>query len=141
MSETAEIELAWGDGDHVFRLGLGQLRELQRKAECGPFVLFQRFVDRSCKIDDVRETIRLGLIGGGLAAEAALQLVKDYFDGRPLMPHCAAAMSILGAALVGAPDDPVDEPGRGDSAPGKPAAAKGKKKAASPSPPSTAPEA
>lgn len=105
MDGSGKVELMWGDGDHVFRLPLRQLRELQDKTDCGPETLYRRIVDGSWRVQDLRETIRLGLIGGGMDEVVAAKLVKLYFDDSPMLKHKPTAQAILLVALVGPPDD------------------------------------
>ena len=81
-------------------------------------------------MDDLRETIRLGLIGGGMDPLDALVLVKRYVDDRPLMENVLPAWRILSAALMGPEDD----------APGKEAAPAAATESASNSAASTAAE-
>lgn len=130
MSADGSITLQWADGDHKFRLAIGQLRELQEKCNAGPLEIMGRLQHGTWRVDDVREPVRLGLIGAGTDPMTALALVVNYIEKRPLVENVPIARTILMAALIGVPDDPV----------GKPKAGKGKTKAmvASPSPPSTA---
>jgi hypothetical protein len=74
------ITMTWGDGEHRFALPLGRLRELQEKTGAGPLKLFNRIRSGDWLVDDLRETIRLGLIGGGMAPDAAFALVRRYLD-------------------------------------------------------------
>jgi hypothetical protein len=113
VSRDCSITLTWADGDYIFRLKLGQLRELQEKCDAGPAEIYRRCVTHTWRIDDIRETIRLGLIGGGTTPEAALKLVKTYVDDRPLMESVLPAQSIIGAVLSGVPDE---EPGKAEAA-------------------------
>lgn len=107
MSANGAITTKWADGEYTFRLAIGQLRELQEKCDCGPPEILARLAAQRWRIDDLRETIRLGLIGGGTTPVAALKLVERYVDDRPLLESVTVASSILLAALVGADDDPV----------------------------------
>lgn len=111
MSSDGSTSFVWADGEYRFRLAIGQLRELQDKTGTGPFVLFSRFMDGSWRVDDVRETIRLGLIGGGMKPTEALILVKRYVDERPKMENVTPARLIIGAALFGDPEDEVGKEG------------------------------
>src|SRR5215207_6058651 len=99
MSADASITLVWGDGEHKFRLAIGQLRELQEKTSAGPIEVLDRLATRRWRVDDVRETVRLGLIGGGLEPIKSLSLVKHYIDDRPLMESISTAQAILMVAL------------------------------------------
>lgn len=110
MSRDASLTLDWGDGTHAFRLAYGQLAELQEKCGCGPQVLCQRLIDGSWKIEDLRETIRLGLVGGGMEPVKALGLVRTYVEQRPLLESIMPARAIISAALVGVPGE--DWPGK-----------------------------
>ncbi|WP_341989757.1 GTA-gp10 family protein [Azorhizobium sp. AG788] len=117
MSRAGDITLTWGDGEHLFRLGIGQLRELQEKASAvrvrmgaepiGPAFLAAEIGSGRWLVDDLRETLRLGLIGGGLKPLEALTLVQRYVDDRPLNENVIPAYAVLSAALVGALDEPV----------------------------------
>ena len=109
MSRSAEITLAFGDGEHAFRLAIGQLRELQEKCDAGPPLILKRLHEASWRVEDVSETIRLGLIGGGMDAIKALSLTARYVHERPAWAYNSqVASAVLGAALFGAEDE--DEP-------------------------------
>jgi hypothetical protein len=120
MSADASKTFEWADGEYKFRLAIGQLRELQDKTGVGPYALLSRVIDGTWKVDDLREVIRLGLIGGGLEPLKALSLVKNYVEGRPLMESLTPVKVILAAALFGDPDDPVGkkEPEKTEDQPG-----------------------
>lgn len=59
------------------------------------------------RVDDIRETIRLGLIGAGTTPTEAFLLVSRYVDNVPLTENVGIASEILMHALVGEADDPV----------------------------------
>lgn len=115
MSRDGSITLDWADGEHVFRLRWGELIQLQEACDAGPLVVFTRLGGMHWRLEDVRDTIRLGLIGGGATPEAALKLVRDYVEARPLLENVALARAIVGAATIGASDE---EPGEAPAAPG-----------------------
>ena len=92
----------WADGSHTFLLRVGEIEELQDKCgDVGPAVIFQRLQSGAWKAQDVRETIRLGLIGGGMAPAKALKMVQRYVDERPGMENVHPAAAIIGAWLFG----------------------------------------
>ena len=115
MSADASVTITWGDGDHRFRLAIGQLRELQEKCAAGPMEVLDRLATRRWRVDDVRETIRLGLIGGGMEPIKALPLVKHYIDERPIMESVPAAQAVLIAALIGVEEDPAGKAEAGET--------------------------
>jgi len=131
MSRDGSVTFTWGDGEHTFKLAIGQVRELEEKRDAGIRLILQRVTNKSWYVDDLRETLRLGLIGGGMSPVAALKLVQRYFDERPLLESEKPAFSVLYEAMAGFEDEPL----------GKPAAAKAPDLSAesSPSPPSTEP--
>lgn len=111
MSGSAKVTFTWGDGEHCFRLAIGGLRELQEKCNAGPAQIYTRLGDGTWRVDDIRETLRIGLIGGGMNPTDAHVLVSRYVDARPLAENIFPAMTVVGAALLGVPDDPVGETG------------------------------
>lgn len=109
MSRSAKITLTFGDGDHDFALRWGELAELQERTDAGPYVVLQRLGSGAWRIEDLSNTVRLGLIGGGMKPEDALKKVRFYVEHRPLMETVPLAYAVLQAALVGAPDEPTGE--------------------------------
>ncbi|AXQ93205.1 gene transfer agent family protein [Cereibacter azotoformans] len=134
MSRSAEITLDWADGTYLFALKWGQLGELQEKCDAGPYVVLGRLADGSWKVGDISDTIRLGLIGGGMAPAAALKKVRAYVEDRPPFENLQHAQAILSAALLGAPEERTGKPRAG----GRRATRSRAERSASPE--STAPE-
>lgn len=107
MAKATHVSLDWADGTYIFRLPIAQLEEHDELCSAGPLVVLARLSDGSWHIPDLRETIRLGLIGGGLPATDALKLVRRYVDGAPLIQAVPIAMVILAAALRGEDVEPA----------------------------------
>ncbi|GJD58148.1 gene transfer agent family protein [Methylobacterium dankookense] len=117
MSADGSITLPFADGEHRFRLAIGQLRELQEAvnlpraragtASVGPAQILAGLGSGEWWVDDLRETIRLGLIGGGATPARALILTTRYVDVRPPRESIPLARGILLAALIGVPEDPA----------------------------------
>lgn len=109
MSRSATIHLPF-DEERPFRLGIGQLEELQERTDAGPEELYARLGAGRWRVADVQQTLRLGLIGAGLAAVDAKVLVDRYAGPGQLIEwkdHCRA---ILYAAMAGAPDEDGESP-------------------------------
>lgn len=119
MSRNGSVSFDWGDGEHDFRLALGELRELQEKSGVSPFAISDRLRDGHPMVDDAREVLRLGLIGGGLKPIEALALVRRHVDERPLSEGTLPASLVLSAALFGVADE---EPGKSEAETGEPPA-------------------
>lgn len=98
---SGRISFDWGDGEATFRLGIGELIELQEKCDAGPAVIAIRLEDGSWRVQDLRDTLRLGLIGAGMTPTDALIKVRRYVDGRPLVESVQPARAVLLAALLG----------------------------------------
>lgn len=109
MSRDAKIELAWADGDYTFRLGFGELSELQELCDAGPYVVLDRLRSGRWRVEDLTGVVRLGLIGAGMTPADALKKVRAYVEARPPMETVTLAYAILNSALVGAPDEKVGE--------------------------------
>ncbi|AYD00028.1 gene transfer agent family protein [Neorhizobium sp. NCHU2750] len=106
---NARIELDWADGTFSFRLGWGELAELQEKTDAGPYVVLHRLHSQQWRIEDISSVIRLGLIGGGMSPVDALHKVRTYVEDRPPLESHPYAVAILSAGLLGAEDEPVGE--------------------------------
>ncbi|WGG61864.1 gene transfer agent family protein [Brucella intermedia] len=109
MSRNATVELDFGPGLQRFRLAWGQLSSLQEACDAGPYVILERIMNGTWKMNDIRETIRYGLIGGGMTPSEALKLVREYVEDRPPVESLMVAQAVLSAGLVGAPEEAVGE--------------------------------
>lgn len=101
--------IRWPGGEHAFRLGIAELRALQQTTDCGPEHLANRISLGQWHVDDLREVLRNGLIGGGMAHVEAVQLVDRVFEP-PFARFKGPAIEVLGfGCLYGPEDDPVGE--------------------------------
>lgn len=100
MEHTAYL----GDGEKKFALKPEMIMELERKTGIGIAALYQRFARQNFYFSDILETVRLGLIGGGLAPLNAQQLVDTYVKPFPIMASFPLALDILDVAWSGAPE-------------------------------------
>lgn len=122
----AEITLDFGDGEYRFRLPLKEIAELQTKCDAGIGLIYSRLMrgrymdggdvvlnplEAIFKVQDITETIRLGLIGGAsglvngepvkVTPEKALALCRQYVEGRPLLDIWKIAAAIMNVCLIG----------------------------------------
>lgn len=117
MSGDGSITIFWGDGENKFRLGIGEFRELQertnrRRSEMGlpsigPRTLGNEIRANDAWPDDVRDVLRIGLVGAGLTPADAHSKLVLYFDKRPPLESYLPAYSVLMAAFVGVPGDEI----------------------------------
>lgn len=120
------VELDFADGKYRFCLPLPQVIELERKGGGKSiFTMYDQLASGlgidgdipvyvgggAAMITDLRETVRLGLIGGNhgvvngesiqVGPIRARELVEQYVDTRPAIEGMHIAWSILHAAIVG----------------------------------------
>lgn len=95
----------FGDGEKTFAFPTRELiEELERKTGVGVGALFRRFRASDYSLTDVLQTIRLGLIGGGISPTEADQLVTAYGVGRPLAEIFAVADGVITVLFFGNDD-------------------------------------
>ena len=91
---------------------------LERACDAGIFGIVHRLASHHGRLADIRETIRLGLMGGSDLSDAeATRLVMDAVDGRPLSEALPLAAEILNAVINGLPEP--EETDVGQDASGK----------------------
>lgn len=114
MSRGGEVRFYWGDAEQTFRLRIGELRQLQERCNAGPPVISDRLRNDRWYVDDITETLRLGLIGAGMPLDEAGALIRRFVDPVPLAQNRLYAYAVLMAALVGAPDEVLPKKGEED---------------------------
>ena len=101
-----------------FRLAIGDCEQLQEVINrgrvtlglpaVGPTSLFKLMATGDAWPHEVREVLKLGLIGAGMKTDRALVLIKRHVDPPGKFVEASAmACAVLGGALYGVPDDPV----------------------------------
>src|SRR5262245_60226024 len=97
---NGEIELTWADGQHKFNLAkLKCVLEVEDKCGAGIAEIYQRVIEGRWKFNDIRETLRLGLIGAGMVPDRALTMINRYVDERPWAESVLPAQAVIMAAL------------------------------------------
>lgn len=111
MSANGTRTIIWAGGEDQFCLAkVGLILDLEAKCDAGIAAIMTRLGSGSWRLSDVREPIRLGLIGGGMSADKAMQAVRNHVDDNPLTSSVLLAYSIIEAVMVGVLDDPVGKP-------------------------------
>lgn len=160
MSRTGEIALPFGENEHTFRLGVEQWRKVQERCDAGPPEILARLgpLVRGLKaglnfgqllangllgtwrIDDIREVLLQGLVGGGMAPTMAGVLVRTHFDDKLSFEFAPLAYFIVERSLTGPEDEPLGEtPAPEATTQPAPKPRRRSRGARSASPPSTAP--
>ncbi|MCW2315314.1 hypothetical protein M2322_000848 [Rhodoblastus acidophilus] len=113
----AAIERDFAGQRRKFELRIKQWGELERLCGTGIFAIAMRLSHGMGGFADVRETVRLGLEGGGMSEVEATALTLHYFDGEPLGAHLVLASEILSAAINGLPKDQGEAGASGNTNP------------------------
>ncbi len=96
---TEPLVMFFGDDDHAFALTVPLVVELEALTGSGIGAVMQRVTSLEFRTADLVETIRLGLIGGGMSPETAKRFVETYVVGRPIFreihPVAAAILNHL----------------------------------------------
>lgn len=107
-NRSAKIELPFGDDTHIFKLGYGQLKEIQDKVDAGPAFILDSLFHGTWRLEYVREVIRCGLVGGGMSASDAIRMVKTYVEDTeayPIAQNLVTTSQILMAAICGVEEE------------------------------------
>ncbi|UHC14423.1 gene transfer agent family protein [Methylobacterium currus] len=99
-SRTA-IDAVFGGRRRKLQLTLGCIGELERICGAGIGEIQLRLAGHRFYAADLRETVRLGLIGGGEDLAGAEALMRFNFDQQPLATHLQLAADLLSAAVAG----------------------------------------
>lgn len=115
MSRSAKVNTPFAGKRRDFRLGVEELDELDELCKVGPGYLLglvSQGVSGNWKSRQLREVLRLGLIGGGTSPNEALRVIERYFDTErnPLGDSLVTVQLVLMACVVGDEDDPPGEP-------------------------------
>lgn len=109
MSRSAEVHIDFAGERRLFRLSIAAIRRLQEACDAGPNLILNRLIDGSWRLDDLRESILQGLIGGGMAQREAQGLVEAWFDPEPKQQFVSVGQGVLLAALTGVEDEELGE--------------------------------
>ncbi|MCG5483658.1 MAG: gene transfer agent family protein [Sinorhizobium meliloti] len=107
MSRDGSCELPFNGQRTIFKLAWRELMKIQEACDAGPYVVLDRLVSGRWRLQDISEVIKWGLIGGGMPQGDALKLVENEVEGRPPVENLAIAQQVLGAGVVGAPEEEV----------------------------------
>lgn len=120
MSADGSVEIEWAGDFRKFRLAIDQLEALEDA--CGGIgcsEIFTRLETSRWGVRDVKETIRLGLLGGKTEGKIARRLVDEHVVDGKIFENVLIARAVLAAAIFGRPDDPVGKTTVAMEAPGQ----------------------
>lgn len=105
-----DVWLDFGGDRQKFNLcQVKHVLELEELCDAGIAAIFKRLRDHDFGIRDVREPVRLGLLGGGCDPDKALALVRRYVEARTENDGIAGAvplaLALVASCLYGVPGD------------------------------------
>ncbi len=95
----------FGDAEYDFRITPTLVIELEHKTGAGIGALCSRVFAKQFALSDIHETIRVALIGGGIAPDRAASLIASYAINRPLSETYPLAVAILDDLWFGQPNE------------------------------------
>lgn len=116
MSRDGSVTLPFADGPKHFRLAWGELTKLQEECKAGPFEIYNRLLTGRWMMGEISNTIRWGLIGGGMVPADALTFITNYVESRPPLESLALAQGVLGTGLgIGVEEAPGEFGGEAEN--------------------------
>jgi hypothetical protein len=111
------VFLDFAGSSRHFRLRIGEAEELEQRCNAPIGAIMIRVASGQFAVADIWQTIRLGLVGGGLDEPRANALCKRY-EHEPLYYHAHIPAAILKAFLMGvdAAEDRGTDEGNEDAA-------------------------
>ena len=100
VSSTA-IHREFGGVERRFELPIGEIKKLEQATGAGIGEIYRRIISLSFTLDDVRLTIKRGLVGGGEVEEATAQAMVLASDAMPIDARHRLAQHILLACFFG----------------------------------------
>ena len=103
-SVSTSVLREFGGKERRFELRLGEIKKLEQATGAGIGEVYTRVASLRFTLADVRDTIKLGLVGGsdGMIQEADAEgMVRAFVDGWPMNEGHALASAILLACFVG----------------------------------------
>lgn len=115
----AIIEEDFADGTYKFALTWDLASEWEKTTDRSLYAtLLQAMRTGIVGLNDTRELVRLGLIGGGTAPKEALRLVRTYVEERPAAENFGLVIKLVDALYhgKGVPDPDEEKPAQSDGA-------------------------
>src|SRR5262245_3922477 len=117
MARDGSVRLHFGDGEHLFRLRIGDMLELQdrinsfrlplliRSGHPNPPLIGPATLVRECGVGnlwphELREIMRLGLVGGGMRASNIEVLLARHFNNYSITELSLKTFEVLKAAFL-----------------------------------------
>jgi len=100
---TALIEVPFANELHRFRLGLGQLEDLETRFRAGTIEWVERFRANQWRIGEMRAVLITALVGGGQDPLQAKEVVDRCMMAWPMVRNVKLFWLIVNAAILEPP--------------------------------------
>lgn len=107
MARDGKVEVLFGGDVRLFRLGIDELLAVEDACKSAVADIRSRLALKRWWISDVREPLRLGLLGGGMEPEKVRKLIDEHVAPGRIERHAMTALIVVNAALLG--EDLEDE--------------------------------
>lgn len=113
MSRHGEVTRPFGDGEYVFRLGIGEWEKIDERFGIGPYELLKRLSNGTWRAAYLPAVTRLCLIAGASVRspdgkvddQRINRLVREYVEERPLLPTAIFLAGLVNDILTEPQDD------------------------------------
>lgn len=102
--------------ERTFRFRTGEFFDVEEASGAPIGTLYKRLATSDFYAGDVQHVLRIGLVGGGMAASEADRLVRSQMDVKPLFALAGIAQDVILAAMTGIPEAPAKD-GDGEDRP------------------------
>lgn len=102
--------IVWPGGEHDFCFHIGELRALEQRLGSGVAVVLARLFSTQFKIDDIHETLRLGLQGGGMSEREAVATIERSYPMANLVDLSVTASRVLAMFVSWPTGEEADDP-------------------------------
>lgn len=99
-----------GEGVYPLCLRIGELEQLEEVMDCGMATIYRRLTDGDWKVKDVREVLRLALIGGGMPPYEAAGMINRLITEGYFGHYYVVAQAVIQAAVMGYENAPPEKP-------------------------------
>lgn len=103
MTWTALVEMPFADELHRFRLGLGQMEDLETRFRVGTIEWIEKFRANQWRIGEMRSVFITALVGGGQTPAQAKEVVDRCMMAWPMVRNVDLFWKIVNAALLEPP--------------------------------------
>lgn len=109
----------YAGAERKFRLRVADILDLEEATKRPISELYGAIIGQKFRIEDIRQTVVRGLVGGGSPVDEAKRLVSERIDALPLIEHVIIAQSLMVITMTGI-EPPAGDAKRADTDPIRP---------------------